>query len=80
MLLMVFFVHWFSLNQMFVITFLVSFATEIERTRQNIACFHRGLHSTKNLKRATGHLSPPTDNVRAWLEIPVVIMETLFPC
>ena len=42
------FAHWFSLNQMF--KCLVSFATEVS--------------STKDLKRATGHLSPPTNNVR----------------
>ena len=34
------------------------------RNNQTIACFHKVLRSTKNLKRATGHLSPPTDNVR----------------
>ena len=27
-------------------------------------CFNRGLRSTKDLKRATGHFSPPTNNVR----------------
>ena len=42
------FAHWFSLNQIF--KFSVSFATEVR--------------STKDLKRATGHLSPPTNNRR----------------
>ena len=53
---------WFSLNQMFVIKFSVS--SDTGRENQTIACFHRGLCSTKNVKRATGHLSPSTDNTR----------------
>ena len=69
------FAHWFSLDQMF--KFLVSFATEVEKNRPSLGCFHRGLRSTKDSKRATRHLSPPSNNVR---EIPVVIMENLYPC
>ena len=57
-----FFAHWFSLNQMF--KFSVSFATEVEKNRPSHGCFNRGLRSTKDSKRATGHLSPPTNNVR----------------
>ena len=49
-----------SMNQMF--KFSVSFATEVERNRPSHGCFNRGLCSTKDLKRATGHLSPPTKN------------------
>ena len=56
------FAHWFSLNQMF--KFSVSFATEVERNRPSHRCFNRGLCSTKDLKRATGHLSPPNKEWR----------------
>ena len=56
------FAHWFSLDQMF--KFSVSFATEVEKNRPSHGCFNRGLRSTKDSKRATGHLSPPTNNVR----------------
>ena len=56
------FAHWFSLNQMF--KFSVSFATEVEKNRPSHGCFNRGLRSTKDSKRATGHFSPPTNNVR----------------
>ena len=57
------FAHWFSLNQMF--KFSVSFATEVEKNRPSHGqCFNRGLRSTKDLNRATGHLSRPTKNVR----------------
>ena len=57
------FAHWFSLDQMF--KFSVSFATEVEKNRPSHGqCFNRGLRSTKDLKRATGHLSPPTNNLR----------------
>ena len=54
------FAHWFSLDQMF--KFSVSFATEVEKNRPSHGCFNRGLRSTKDSKRATGHLSPPTNN------------------
>ena len=56
------FAHWFSLNQIF--KFSVSFATEEERNRPSHGCFNRGLCSTKELKRATGPLSPPTKEWR----------------
>ena len=52
----------FSLNQIF--KFSVSFATEEERNRPSHGCFNRGLCSTKDLKRATGPLSPPTKEWR----------------
>ena len=55
------FAHWFSLDQMF--KFSVSFATEVEKNRPSHGCFNRGLLSTKDSKTATGHLSPPTNNV-----------------
>ena len=57
------FALWFSLNQMFVIKFLASFATVVERVRPPhvfIEVFAR----QKNLKRATAHLSPPAENTR----------------
>ena len=44
--------------------FSVSFATEVEKNRPLHGCFNRGLRSTKDSKRATGHLSSPTNNVR----------------
>ena len=45
--------------------FSVSFATEVEKNRPSHGqCFNSGPRSTKDLKRATGHLSPPTNNVR----------------
>ena len=72
------FALWFSPNQMFVIKVSVSFATVVERTRPShvfIEVFAR----QKNLKRATGHFSPPTDNNR-WLKIPVAMMENLYLC
>ena len=51
------------MNQMF--KFSVSFAIEVEKkNRPSHECFNRGLRSTKDLKRATGQLSPPTNNVR----------------
>ena len=47
-----YFALWFSLNQMFVIKFSVSFGTDqVERTR-TIACYNRGLRSTKKLKES----------------------------
>ena len=55
------FALWFSPNQMFVIKFSVSFATVVERTRPSHV-FTEVCARQKNLKRATGHLSPPTDN------------------
>ena len=59
------FALWFSLNKMYVIKFSVSFHTDqIELKNHAIACYNRSLRSTKNVKRATGHLSPPTDNIR----------------
>ena len=55
------FALWFSLNKMYVIKVSVSFDTDqIELKNHAIACYNRSLRSTKNLKRATGHLSPPT--------------------
>ena len=69
------FAHWFSLNQMFVIKFSVSFATEVEKTRLLHVFLNRGLRSTKNWKRATGHLSPPTDNVHG-LKSPLLSWKT----
>ena len=60
MLVIVFFAHWFTLNQMF--KFSVSFATEVEKNRPLHGCFNRGVRYTKVSKRATGHLSPPTNN------------------
>ena len=56
------FAYWLSLNQVF--KFAVSFATEVEKSRLLHGCFNRGLRSTKDLKRATGRLSPPTNYVR----------------
>ena len=56
------FAHWFSLDQMF--KFSVLFATEVEKNRPSQGCFNSGLRSTKDSKRATGHLPPPTNNVR----------------
>ena len=48
---------------------------------QTFLCFPRGLCSTKNLKRATGHLSPFSNNGQhTWLEIIVVMMENLYLC
>ena len=44
--------------------FSVSFATEVEKNRPSHGQrFNRGLCSTEDLKRATGHLSSPTNNV-----------------
>ena len=56
------FACWFSLDQMF--KFSVLFATEVEKNRPSQGCFNSGLRSTKDSKRATGHLPPPTNNVR----------------
>ena len=59
------FAHWFSLDQMF--KFSVSLASDVEKNRPSHGCFSRGLRSkkrTKDSKRATGHLSPLTNNVR----------------
>ena len=57
------FTHWFSLNTIF--KFSVLFATEVEKNRPSHGqCFNKVLRSTKDLKRATGHLSPPTNNAR----------------
>ena len=51
------------------------------KKNQTFLCFHRGLCLTKNLKRATGQLSPFSDNGRhMWLEIIVVMMENLYLC
>ena len=59
------FALWFSLNQMFVIKFSVSFDTErVERTTPSHVTDNRDLRWTKNLKRATGHLSSPAENIR----------------
>ena len=41
--------------------FTVSFATEVEKTDRPVECVNEGF---KDSKRATGHLSPPTSNVR----------------
>ena len=62
MLVMIFLLHGVSLNQLF--KFSVSFAIEVERSRPLHECFNTGLRSTKDLKTATGHLSPPTNNIR----------------
>ena len=43
--------------------FSVPFATEVEKNRPSHGCFNRGLCSTKDLKKATGHLSAATNNV-----------------
>ena len=70
------FALWFNLNEIFVIKFTVSFTTVVERTRPShvfIEVFAR----QKNLKRATGHPSPPQ---HTWLEIPVTMMENLYLC
>ena len=69
------FAHWFSLNQMFVIKFSASFATEAGKNRPTHVFLNRGLRSTKNWKRATGHLSLPTDNVRG-LKSPLLSWKT----
>ena len=55
------FAHWFSLDQMF--KFSVSFATEVEKNRPSHGCFNRSLRSSEDSKRATGHLSPPANNI-----------------
>ena len=62
------FALWFNLNQVFVIKFSVSFVTVVKLTRKNqpIAWFHRDLRLTKNLKRATGHLSFQRTTHVAW--------------
>ena len=65
------FALWFSLNQMFVIECSVSSDTVVERTRPLHVFIDRS-SLDKKLKRATGHLSPPSDNWPTWLEIPVV--------
>ena len=46
--------------------FSISFATEVEKKNRpsHGQCFNRGLRSTKDLKRASGHLSLSTNNVR----------------
>ena len=68
-----------GLVQSQVFKFSVSFAIEVEKNRPSHGqCFNKGPRSTKDLKRATGHLSPPTNNVRDL--IPVVLMENLYPC
>ena len=41
--------------------FTVSFATEVEKTDRPVECVNGGF---KDSKRATGHLSSPTSNVR----------------
>ena len=76
------FALWFNLNQVFVIKFSVSFVTVVKLTRKNkpIAWFHRDLRLTKNLKRATGHLSPPTDNTRGLKSLLFNMMENLYLC
>ena len=73
------FPHWFSLNQL--LKFSVSFATEVEKkNRPSRGCFNRGLQSTKDLKRATVHLSPPRNNVRD-LKSQLLSGKTwLYPC
>ena len=78
------FAYWFSLNQMF--KFSVSFAAEVEKknkTKQNRPsheCFKRGLRSTKDLKRATGHLSPLTNNVRDLKSLLLSWETWMYPC
>ena len=58
------FAHWFSLNQMFVIKFSVSFATEVEKTRPSHVFFlNRGLRSTKELKETDTFLLQRTTYV-----------------
>ena len=42
----------------------VSVATEVERNGPSHGCFNKVLRSTKDLKRAAGHLSSPKNNVR----------------
>ena len=57
--------------------FMVSFATEVEKNRPSHGCFNRGLRSTKDSKGATGHLSPPTNDVSDLKS--VVIIKNLYP-
>ena len=64
------------MNELF--KFSVSFATEVERNRQSHECFKRGLRSTKDLKRANGHLSSPTNNARD-LKSLLLSWKTLYP-
>ena len=65
MLVMVFSPIGFNFNQ--TLKCLVLFATEVGKNRPLHGCFHRGLCSTKDLKRTTGHLSPPRNNVHLLL-------------
>ena len=56
------FAHWFSSNQKF--KFTVSFATEVEKTDHRMDVLIE-VFAPQDLKRANGHLSPPTNlNVR----------------
>ena len=57
-------VNHLSRNRAQMFKFSVYFAIEVEKNRPLHGCFNRGLRSTKDLKRATGHLTPPTNNVR----------------
>ena len=67
-------------NQMFVIKFSVAFATVAKRTRPSYV-FIEVFARQKILKRATGQLSPFSDNGRhTLLEIFVVMMENLYLC
>ena len=54
-----------GLVQSQVFKFSVSFAIEVEKNRPSHGqCFNKGPRSTKDLKRASGHLSLSTNNVR----------------
>ena len=66
------FALWFSLNQMFVIEFLVSFATVVERTRSSYVFIESSLD--KKLKESSR--TPISSSAQhTSLEIPVVMME-----
>ena len=68
----------FSLNQMFVITFSVSFGTDrVEKTTPSHVTDNKGLRSTKKESNRTPIFS---NGKHASLEIPVVMMEKLYPC
>ena len=73
------FALWFSLNEMFDIKFSISLSTLVERTRLSHV-FIEVYVRQKTLKRATGHLSPPTNGQHKRLDIPVVMLENLYLC
>ena len=59
----------------------VSFATEVEKkNRPSHGCFNRGLRTTKDLKRVTGHLSPPSSNVRDLKSLLLSWKTWMYPC